>query len=59
MGKMMTDLGVKPEIEAFDTGQLWYAKQLIANGVLDSDALVQLCMGCLGVRLMISILLWR
>ena len=34
MGKMMTDLGVKPEIEAFDTGHLWYAKQLIADGCL-------------------------
>ena len=45
MGSMMTKLGVKPEIEAFDTGHLWYAKQLVADGVLDSPALVQLCMG--------------
>ena len=45
MGTMMTKLGVKPEIEAFDTGHLWYAKQLVADGVLDSPALVQLCMG--------------
>ena len=45
MGKMMTDLGVKPEIEAFDTGHLWYAKQLVSDGVLEPDALVQLCMG--------------
>ncbi len=45
MGQMMTDLGVKPEIEAFDTGHLWYAKQLVKDGVLDSPALVQLCMG--------------
>jgi uncharacterized protein (DUF849 family) len=45
MGQMMTDLGVKPEIEAFDTGHLWYAKQLVAQGVLDSPALVQRCMG--------------
>ncbi len=45
MGKMMTDLGVKPEIEAFDTGHLWYAKQLVKDGVLAPDALVQLCMG--------------
>jgi len=45
MGRMMTHLGVKPEIEAFDTGQLWYAKQLVKDGVLDSPALVQLCMG--------------
>ena len=41
----MTELGVKPEIEAFDTGHLWYAKQLVKDGVLDSPALVQLCMG--------------
>ena len=45
MGTMMTALGVKPEIEAFDTGHLWYAKQLVADGVLKSPALVQLCMG--------------
>ncbi len=45
MGRMMTDLGVKPEIEAFDTGHLWYAKQLVADGALDGPALVQLCMG--------------
>ncbi len=45
MGQMMTDLGVKPEIEAFDTGHLWFAKQLVSEGVLEDPALVQLCMG--------------
>ncbi len=45
MGSMMTELGVKPEIEAFDTGHLWFAKQLVEDGVLKADALVQLCMG--------------
>ena len=45
MGQMMTDAGVKPEIEAFDTGHLWFAKELVKEGVLDSPALVQLCMG--------------
>ena len=45
MGGMMTDMGVMPEIEAFDTGHLWYAKQLVADGVLKGPALVQLCMG--------------
>ena len=45
MGSMMTELGIKPEIEAFDTGHLWFAKQLVEEGVLDSPALVQLCMG--------------
>ena len=45
MGGMMTSLGVKPEIEAFDTGHLWFAKELVREGVLKDDALVQLCMG--------------
>ncbi|MFC3615820.1 3-keto-5-aminohexanoate cleavage protein [Lutimaribacter marinistellae] len=45
MGRMMTHMGVKPEIEAFDTGHLWYAKQLVKDGILDAPALVQLCMG--------------
>jgi uncharacterized protein (DUF849 family) len=45
MGARMEELGVKPEIEAFDTGHLWYAKQLVKDGVLSSPALVQLCMG--------------
>ena len=36
---------MKPEIEAFDTGHLWFAKQLVAEGILKPDALVQLCMG--------------
>ncbi|WP_171121644.1 MULTISPECIES: 3-keto-5-aminohexanoate cleavage protein [unclassified Ruegeria] len=45
MGQMMTDMGVKPEIEAFDTGHLWFAKQLVKEGVLETNALVQLCMG--------------
>ncbi len=45
MGKMMTDLGVKAEIEAFDTGHLWFAKKLVQDGVLEPHALVQLCMG--------------
>ncbi|MEP0234353.1 3-keto-5-aminohexanoate cleavage protein [Roseibium sp.] len=45
MGSMMTRLDVKPEIEAFDTGHLWLAKQLVSEGTLASPALVQLCMG--------------
>ncbi len=45
MGRQITKLGVKPEIEAFDTGHLWYAKQLVKDGVLEAPALVQLCMG--------------
>ena len=45
MGSMMTEMGVKPEIEAFDTGHLWFAKQLVEEGVLRAPALLQLCMG--------------
>ncbi len=45
MGQMMTDLGVKAEIEAFDTGHLWFAKELVKEGILEDPALVQLCMG--------------
>ncbi|MEM7406558.1 MAG: 3-keto-5-aminohexanoate cleavage protein [Pseudomonadota bacterium] len=45
MGGMMTELGVRVEVEAFDTGHLWFAKQLESEGVLQGDVLVQLCMG--------------
>ncbi|GGH58091.1 3-keto-5-aminohexanoate cleavage protein [Frigidibacter albus] len=45
MGGMMTKLGVCPEIEAFDTGHLWFARQLVEEGTLAGPALVQLCMG--------------
>lgn len=45
MGRMITELGVRPEIEAFDTGHLWYAKQLVSEGIIEDPVLVQLCMG--------------
>ena len=45
MGSMMTELGVKPEIEAFDTGHLWFAQELAKEGVITDPVLVQLCMG--------------
>jgi uncharacterized protein (DUF849 family) len=45
MGRLMAELGVRPEIEAFDTGHLWYARELVRLGVVASPALVQLCMG--------------
>ena len=38
MGSMMTELGVKPEIEAFDTGHLWLAKNLVDRGILENPA---------------------
>ncbi len=45
MGQMMTDLDVRVEIEAFDTGHLWFAKKLEQEGVIKAPILVQLCMG--------------
>lgn len=45
MARGIRELGVRPEIEAFDTGHLWLARALAREGVLDSPALVQLCMG--------------
>ena len=45
MAKRMVASGVRIEIEAFDTGHLWYAKQLVKDGVIPSPVLVQLCMG--------------
>lgn len=45
MGRRIEELGVCAEIEAFDTGHLWFARQLVAEGVLSAPALVQLCMG--------------
>lgn len=45
MAKQMKAIGVVPEIEAFDTGHLWFAKHLVEQGHISTPALVQLCMG--------------
>ena len=45
MAGMMTGLGVQIEIEAFDTGHLWFAHQLVNEGLIRDPVLVQLCMG--------------
>jgi len=45
MAKMMQDLEVRVEIEAFETGHLWFAKQLVEEGLIDKPVMVQLCMG--------------
>jgi uncharacterized protein (DUF849 family) len=43
--KRIQELGVKPELEIFDTGQLWFATKLIDEGLIDPPPLFQLCMG--------------
>ena len=40
----ITELGVKAELEIFDTGHLWFANQMIKEGLL-RDPLFQLCLG--------------
>ena len=45
MGRMMTDLGVRPEIEVFETGHLWFAKQLVDEGIIEDPVMIQMCMG--------------
>ena len=45
MAKMVKDWGVKPELEVFDLGQIWFAQQLIDEGLIDSPPLFQICLG--------------
>ncbi|MEU5261173.1 3-keto-5-aminohexanoate cleavage protein [Amycolatopsis sp. NPDC021455] len=39
------ELGVKPELEIFDTGHLWFASKMVEEGLIDAPPLFQLCMG--------------
>lgn len=45
MAKGIKDLGVKPEVEVFDTGDLVLLNELVRDGLIDNPALIQLCMG--------------
>ena len=45
MARRVQELGVRPELEVFDTGHLVFVKQLIADGLIDPPALIQLCTG--------------
>ncbi len=45
MARQVQKLGVRPEIEIFDTGHLWLAKRLVDEGLVDDPVMVQLCMG--------------
>jgi uncharacterized protein (DUF849 family) len=39
------ELGVKPEMEIFDTGNLWFANLMVEEGLIAPPPLYQLCMG--------------
>ncbi len=43
--RILRDLGVKAELEVFDSGNLWFVRQLIKEELIPAPALIQLCMG--------------
>jgi uncharacterized protein (DUF849 family) len=45
MARQIREIGVRPEIEVFDTGHLVFAKELLAEALVEEPALIQLCMG--------------
>ena len=45
MARKVQALGVRPELEVFDTGHLVFVKQLLKEGLIDAPCLIQLCMG--------------
>ncbi len=45
MAARIQELGVKPELECFDTGHVRFANQLIKEGLVDDPPLFQICLG--------------
>jgi len=45
MAQIVQDLGVKPELEVFDLGQIRLARSLIEDGLIDAPPLFQICLG--------------
>ena len=45
MAERIRELGVRPELEVFDTGHLVMVNELVRDGLIDPPALIQLCMG--------------
>ena len=45
MARRIQELGVKPELECFDTGHVWMARTLIEEGLVDTPPLFQICLG--------------
>ena len=45
MARGVQALGVRPELEVFDTGHLVMVKELIGDGLIDDPVLIQLCTG--------------
>jgi len=45
MAARVQELGVRPELEVFDTGHMVLVRELMRDGLLDDPVLVQLCTG--------------
>ena len=45
MARGVQALGVRPELEVFDTGHLVMVKELIGDGLIDDPVMIQLCTG--------------
>ena len=45
MASIVQELGVKPELEVFELGHIRFAKQMIAEGLVDAPPMFQICMG--------------
>lgn len=45
MARQVQALGIRPELEVFDTGHLAFARQMLKEGLLDAPLMIQLCMG--------------
>ncbi len=45
MARRVRDLGVRPELEVFDTGHLTLVHEMIAEGLFEDPVLIQLCTG--------------
>jgi 3-dehydrocarnitine:acetyl-CoA trimethylamine transferase len=45
MARQVRELGVRPELEVFDTGHLVFVKELITEGLVEEPVLIQLCTG--------------
>ena len=45
MAAKVQELGVRPEMEVFDTGHMVLVRELLRDGLLDDPVLIQLCTG--------------
>ena len=41
----LKEINIKPEIETFDLGNMWFGAQLVKEGVLKDHPLFQICLG--------------